>query len=142
MPSAAAAIEVNAERAKGEGWGGFAAWTFVGALLGFSLLGAASIGLLVFPVALVWLVVVVRTVRVWPEVAGVLAGAAALSLLVGFANLHSRPCPARGSGGVRYRGGAGSTSSCGGLDPWPWLLVGVALGCTGAMVYGIARMRS
>jgi len=125
-----------------EGWAGFAAWAVPGALLSLSFVGAASIGLFVLPVALLAVLVVGWTVRVWPELAGLLVGVAALSLLVGAANLGSTPCPSTGSGSVHVGDGTGRTSySCGGLDPSPWLVVGLALAGLGVAVYLWARPR-
>lgn len=129
------------ERWRAEGWAGFAAWGLVGALFSLSVLGAASIGLFVLPVAVLALMVVVWLVRVWPEIAGMLEGAAALSLFVALSNLGSTPCPSSGSG-VHVGGGAGGTSfSCGGLDPMPWLLVGLALAGAGLGIYVLSRAR-
>ncbi len=123
------------------GWGGFGAWGAIGALLAVSLLGAASIGLFVFPLALLGLWLVATRVRAWPEMAGVLEGVAALSLFVGIANLGSTPCPAAGSGTLKRGGGVPSGSSCGGFDPLPWLLVGLALAVIGLFSYVVARER-
>lgn len=126
-----------------EGWAGFAAWALPGVLLTLSVLGAASIGLFVLPVALLSLAVVAWAVRGWPEIAGLLEGAAALGLFVGLANLGSTPCPSSGSGSVQVGPGTGRTSfSCGGLDPTPWLLVGLALAGIGVAVYALARART
>lgn len=125
-----------------DGWGGFAAWAFVGALFSFSVLGAASIGLFVFPVALLSLLVARWVLRVWPEIAGGLVGLAALILLVGISNLGSTPCPSSGSGMSHGGGGPGTSSSCGGWDPVPWLVVGLVLAGTGFGVYVLARWRS
>ena len=116
------------------GWRGFAAWAVVGALLALSLWGAASIGLFVFPLAVLGVVLVRRRARPWPEAAGMLEGVAALSLFVGTANLGSSPCPAAGSGTVNLGAGAGGGSACGGMEPLPWLLVGLALAATGLFV--------
>lgn len=123
------------------GWGGFAAWAAIGALLTLSLLGAASIGLFVFPLTLLGLWLVGTTVHPWPEMAGVLEGVAAMSLFVGIANLGATPCPATGSGTVRRGGGVPSGSSCGGFEPLPWLLVGLALAVIGLVTYLAARER-
>jgi hypothetical protein len=123
------------------GWGGFGAWALVGALFSLSLLGAASIGLFIFPVAVLALVVATGTVRRWPEIAGLLEGMAALTLLVGISNLGSTPCPESGSHTVGP-GEAGTTWSCGGWDPLPWLLVGLAVAAAGVAVYALARPHS
>lgn len=127
-----------------EGWAAFAAWAFVGALLSFSVLAAASIGLFVLPAALLALAVTSWTVRVWPEIVGTLEGVAAPILVVGLANLGSTPCPSSGSGHVHPGGGpgTGTTSfSCGGLDPSPWLLAGVGMAAAGFAAYALARER-
>ena len=123
------------------GWGGFGAWAAIGALLALSLLGDASIGLFVFPLALLGLWLVGSRVRAWPEMAGVLEGVAALNLFVGIANLGSTPCPAAGSGTVQRGGGPASASSCGGFDPLPWLVVAVALAVIGLLTFVVARER-
>ena len=122
------------------GWGGFAVWVFVGALFSFSFLGAASIGLFVLPVALAALGLTCVFVRTWPEITGLLLGAAALSLFVGSANLNSTPCPSSGSGAVHV-GRPGETFSCGGRDPTLWLVVGVTLAGVSVGGYGLARSR-
>jgi hypothetical protein len=122
------------------GWGGFAAWAFVGALFSLSLLGAASIGLFIMPVAVLALLMVARTVQTWPEVAGLLEGMASMALFVGITNLGSTPCPETGSGTVGP--GEAATTSCGGWDPSPWILVGLALAAVGLAVYVLARDRS
>ena len=126
-----------------DGWGGFAAWAVVGALFSFSVLGAASIGLFVFPVALLALFVALWLVRAWPGIASGIVGLASLILLVGILNLGSTPCPSSGSG-MSYGGpGTGAMStSCGGWDPVPWLLVGVVLAGAGFSVYALARSRT
>lgn len=122
------------------GWGGFAAWALVGALFSLSVLGAASIGLFVMPLALLALLVAGRTVQRWPDMAGVLAGVAGLTLFVAIANRSSTPCPGSGSSSIRVGGNAGGASfACGGLDPLPWLSVGVALAAAAFAVYGLAR---
>lgn len=135
-------FELNGGTRRSTGWGGFAAWGLVGALFSFSVLGAASIGLFVLPTALVALAVVGMRVRVWPEVAGALEGAAVLSLFVGGANFNSTPCPSSGSGVVDVGGPTSGTFSCGGFDPLPWLLVGLALAGAGLVAYSLARPRS
>ncbi len=124
------------------GWSGFSVWALVGALFSLSVLGAASIGLFVLPVAVVALVLACVFVRAWPEITGLLEGAAALSLFVGMANLHATPCPSSGSGAVHIGRPGEGTFSCGGLDPMPWLLVGTVLAGAGLISYSLARLRS
>lgn len=122
-------------------WAAFAAWAFVGALLSFSVLAAASIGLFVLPAALLALAVTSRTVRVWPEIVGTLEGVAAPIFVVGLANLGSTPCPSRGSGHVHPPGTGTTSFSCGGLDPSPWLLAGLGMAAAGFAAYALARER-
>ncbi|MEW6154039.1 MAG: hypothetical protein AB1673_08645 [Actinomycetota bacterium] len=113
-------------------WGGFAAWAGGGAVSGLAGIAMPSVGLLVavLAVAVVALVRAGRHLQVWPDVAGFLPGAGSLFLLVGLANLNSTPCPSSGSG-LAGPGATGAMSSCGGFDPWPWLLIGVVLAATG-----------
>ncbi len=118
------------------------AWGFAGALLTFSAVAAASLGLFVLPVALI--VPAIMAKRVGPvrrgtAVAGALAGAAAVVLFVGVANLGSTPCPSSGSGAIGSGGFTGATS-CGGFDPWPWLAVGFVL-AGAALVAGCSANR-
>lgn len=139
---AAGVVAVREPRRQIKGGGGFASWSLVGALFSLSVLGAASIGLLlVLPVAVATLLFVGSTVRPWPESAGVLEGVAALSLFVAFANRDSTPCPASGSG-YAGPGSTGTSFSCGGLDPLPWLVVGMALAGAGIALYSLGRARS
>ena len=121
-------------------WGGFALWAGVGALFGLSAIAMPSVGLsvLVLTVAVVALLRVGH-LQVWPDVAGFLPGAGALFLFVGLANLNSTPCPSSGSG-FAGPGATGPISSCGGFDPWPWLLIGVVLTATGFALF-LARRR-
>ena len=124
------------------GWGGFAAWALVGALISVSVVGAASIGLFLLPVAIGAVVVVGRRTRVWPEVTGMLEGVAAASLLVALLNRDSTPCTTSDGDTVLQGSLPGRTSaSCGGVDPLPWLLVGIALAVVGVAVYARARLR-
>lgn len=129
----------NVSVVRTEGGSGFAVWALVGALFSVSFLGAASIGLFLLPVALAALVITSVFVRAWPEVAGVLLGAASLSLFVGSVNFHSTACPSSGSGTVHAGGPEGATFSCGGFDPVPWLLVGVTLAVASVATYALAR---
>ena len=108
-------------------------------MLALSLLGAASVGLFAFPLALLGLWLVGSGVRAPPEMAGVPEGVAAVSLFVGIANLGSTPCPSTGSGTVYAGAGTAGGYSCGGFAPLPWLLVGLALGAIGLCAFGVGR---
>jgi len=96
-----------------EGWLVFAAWVLAGALLVFSLLSAASIGLFVLPVAAIAVWLALRFGRTWPETLGIVSGVGAVCLLIA---LLSR-------------------------DAMPWLVAGVALLTAGVVAYALARRR-
>jgi hypothetical protein len=83
-------------------------WALAGALLAFSVVGAASIGLFVLPFAVIAFVFAARAMRNRAELLGLLAGAATICLLIGLIQL----------------GG-------GGLDPRPWFAAGGVLGLVG-----------
>jgi hypothetical protein len=120
---------------RGSGWRWFLAWVLVGGLLLFSLLAAASIGVFVLPFALLALWLVTRTARMGIEVLGSVAGAGLVCLGVAFAHRDYEPCP---EGAVTLAPGERSFS-CGGSDPLPWLVAGLALAAAGALAYAVAR---
>jgi hypothetical protein len=113
---------------------GFAAWVVAGGLLAFSLV--SWLGLLLLPVALVACWLAARGTRSTLELLGALSGAGLLCLGIAFGARDHSPCPPGGSLTVP----PGETSvSCGGFDPVPWLVAGLALVVAGALAYGIAR---
>jgi hypothetical protein len=83
-------------------------WALAGALLAFSIVGAASIGLFVLPFAVIAFVFAARATRNRVELLGLLAGVAAICFAIGLIQL----------------GG-------GGLDPRPWFAASVVLGFLG-----------
>jgi hypothetical protein len=120
------------------GWRAFAAWGVSGALLGLSFLGAASIGLFVFPFTLLAAFVTLRRASRWPEAVGVVGGAGAVFLLLAFLNRNYTPCSESSTLTI----GPGETSAtCGGFDPLPWLIVGLALVGASLVGYALARAR-
>lgn len=117
------------------GWRWFCAWAVAGGLLVFALLTGFSIGLLVLPFAAIAVWLVGRTARVWPEILGTGAGAAVVCLAVAALNRDYVGCP---EGPITL--GPGQTSySCGGLDPLPWLVAGVALLLAAPALYALVR---
>jgi hypothetical protein len=118
------------------GWVGFAAWAACGALASLAVVSAASIGLLLLPVAGAAVVAGVARVRFWPEANGALAGLASTALVVGFLNLGSRPCPRNGT--LVLPPGQREVS-CGGLDAEPFLIFGVATALVGLVCYAALR---
>jgi hypothetical protein len=116
------------------GWGGFAAWAVAGGLLTFSLL--SWVGLFLLPAALVACWLAGRSARSSLELLGAVAGAGLVCLGIAFGARDYSPCPPGGS----LRVPPGETSvSCGGFDPLPWLVAGLALVLVGALAYGVGR---
>jgi len=116
------------------GWRGFAAWAVAGGLLAFSFL--SSVGLFFLPVTLVACWLAARSARSSLELLGAVAGAGLLCLGTAFGARDYSPCPPGGS----LRVPPGETSvSCGGFDPLPWLVAGLALVLAGALAYGAER---
>ena len=116
------------------GWRGFAAWAVAGGLLAFSFL--SWVGFFLLPVALVACWFAARSARSSLELLGALTGAGLFCLGIGYGARDYSPCPPGGS----LRVPPGETSvSCGGFDPLPWLVAGLALVLVGALAYGVGR---
>jgi hypothetical protein len=116
------------------GWRGFAAWAVAGGLLALSLVSFA--GLFLLPVALVACWLAGRITRSGVELLGALPGAGLVCLGIAFGARDYSPCPPGGS----LRIPPGETSvSCGGFDPLPWLVAGLALMVAGALACGVGR---
>jgi hypothetical protein len=116
-------------------WRWFAAWAAVGGLVAFTLLGAATIGVFVLAFAVLAVVLVLRSGRLWPELLGAVFGIGVLCLVVGALHRDYAPCP---DGGLVVPPGETSVS-CGGADPVPWLIAGTLLSVAGAAAYLLAR---
>jgi hypothetical protein len=116
------------------GWRGFAAWAVAGGLLAFSLL--SWVGFFLLPVVLVACWLAARSARSSLELLGVLTGAGLFCLGIAYGARDFSPCPPGGS----LRVPPGETSvSCGGFDPLPWFLAGLALVLAGTLAYGVGR---
>lgn len=100
------------------GCGRFWFWALAGGLFAFSVVAAASIGLFVFPFALVAIWLASRAGRIWPEALGALAGTAAVCFFIGYVQ--------RGPGG---------------LDSFPWLVAGCVLAVAGVFGYAVLAPR-
>jgi hypothetical protein len=124
-------------RGRGPAW--FGAWLAVGAALTFSFLAGFSIGLFVLPFALLLLAIVATRSPRLPEALGVVSGIGVTLLLVAFVNRGNEPCPANG---VLHLGPGQQSVSCGGLDPHPWLYLGIAVTAAGAVSYVAASKAS
>jgi hypothetical protein len=116
------------------GWRGFAAWAVAGGLLALSLL--SWVGLFLLPVALLACWLAGRSARSSLELLGALAGAGLVCLGIAYGARDYSPCPPGGS----LRVPPGETSvSCGGFDPLPWLVAGLALVVVSGLAYGVGR---
>jgi hypothetical protein len=96
----------------------FWAWSLAGALVTFSLIAAASVGLFVLPFAALALAFASRRTRSRAEMLGGLVGAGAVCLAIAWLQ--------RGSGGLAAR---------------PWVVAGIVLAVAGAGGYALARRR-
>jgi hypothetical protein len=93
-------------------------WSLAGALISFSLIAAASVGLFVLPFAALALFFVARQTRDRAEMLGGLVGAAAICLAIAWIQ--------RGPGG---------------LDAGPWLVAGIVLAAAGLAGYAVFARR-
>lgn len=107
------------------GWGVLIAWTVSFALLTMALLGLMGVGVLILPFAGIAFLFTARRGRLWPEGAiGALLGVALVLLWGAFANRDYIPCLPENNRMVLSRGGRWH---CGGVDPVPLLLAGLAV---------------
>lgn len=117
------------------GWIAFSLWAVPGIVLGLQF---SAIGVLLLPVGLLAIVLLAKFTRVWPEVLGVSEGIAAACLLVVALNADYWTCPASGEVITRTKDSV-TVESCGTLNPWPWLVVGLIFAVGGAVAYGLAK---
>ena len=105
-----------------KGWSAFGAWAIAGSLWSVTLI--SFVGLFTLPFALLLTGLLVRYSPQRRDALGLLAGAAGVALVLGVVNLGYQPCPE--SGTLTMLSGEGS-SSCGGVAPAPFFVVGVVL---------------
>ena len=118
------------------GWQSFAEWALALALLSFALIGAATIGMFVFPFAVLALVLAERRNRPWPEsLMGGLVGIGSVLLFVAYRNRDYASCRR----GFPMRLAHGELFSCGGFDPMPWLAIGALLTAAGFVGYFVSK---
>lgn len=127
-------------QAAGRGFRWFMAWTLAGAMMSFSLLAGFSIGLFVLPLAAAVMLWTVRRSPHAVEAVGLFAGTGIVLLVIAFINRGYTGCPAGGLS-IGTDAPAGTAVSCGGLDPHPWLVAGVAFTAAGLALYGAHRLR-
>ncbi len=126
--------------AAGEGWRWFAGWSAAGAALTFSFLTGFSIGLFILPLAAVLLIWVARSAPRPTEALGFIEGIGATLLLVAFLGRDYTPCPAHARFDLPAGSPPGSSVSCGGFDPLPWLIAGIVVSGLALLSYAVLRL--
>lgn len=111
-------------------WAAFTVWAPIGVGYAFAMIGIASLGLLVLPVAIAATVVLARRVLFRDGLAGLVAGLGVPPLYVAYLN---RAGP--GNVCTAIPGGYSCNQE---LSPWPWVGVGVSLIAAGVL-WGIVR---
>jgi hypothetical protein len=110
-----------------DGWSAFLGWLLVGGLLGFAVLGAASVGALALPFIVILVVMTRRARPPSHSLVGLIAGVGVLLLFIGILNLGNTPCDETGTliDGVIVYGYVeagieedGAKTSCGGRRGW------------------------
>lgn len=110
-----------------------AAWTGVGLLLMASVV-LFPVGLLTLPVALAAGAYMATRRPAWPEVVGLLPGAAVFTAYVAYRNRHHQPCGTAFTGVVT----SGGEVSCAGIAPQPWVAATVLLLVLAVVGYAVA----
>jgi hypothetical protein len=100
------------------GCGRFWLWSFAGALVAFSLLAAASIGLFVLPFSVLAVIFVARRTRTRTEILGGLVGAASICFVIAW--IQRAPD---------------------GFDSLSWLIAGLVLAVAGIAGYAVFGRR-
>jgi hypothetical protein len=91
-----------------------------------------TIGMFIMPFAIWAFYHASARYRFFPEgISGAFLGVGVIILFIGFLHRHDVPCPTSGSL-IVFRGDHGS---CGGLDPMPWLRVGLTAMAIGIAIY-------
>jgi hypothetical protein len=124
-----------------EDWRWFAAWGGAGFLLTFSFLTGFSIGLFVLPVAAGALFFVASRSPHFAEGVGFLGGIGGVAVPVALLNRDYNPCPPHGALTIPPGAPPGTSVSCGGFDPEPWLDAGVVLTAIAVAAYAVLRWR-
>jgi hypothetical protein len=119
-----------------DGWQWFFAWAVAGFGLAFSVIGLASVGLLTFPFAIAAVVWLLWESPPTPAAVGAVTGVGCVPLLVAFLNRDYHPC----EGPLSLPPG-GSSISCGGLDPQPWLVAGLVIATVPLVAFAVLQLR-
>ena len=113
-------LVLSRDRDGGRGWRWFGIWATAGAAFTFSFLTGLSIGLLLLPVVAATLLFAALGSPHLTETTGFVAGAGVVAVLVGALNW-------------------GEDQS--GVEPAPWLLVGLAAATAAVFAYALAARR-
>jgi len=125
----------------GEGWRWFAGWSMAGAVFTFSFLTGFSIGLFILPLAAALLIWVARSAPHPIEALGFIEGIGATLLLIAVLNRDYTPCPPQGRLQLPAGNPPGSSVSCGGFDPAPWLISGLVVTALALLGYAVLHRR-
>jgi hypothetical protein len=116
------------------GWRWFGLWALPGAALAFQV---SVIGLLLLPFGFVGALLLVKRVRLWPEVLGLSQGFAGIFLLFAYANRDYLGCDDE-----RIALHPGELFPCHGTNPVIWLCVGLGFSAAGIVAYAALRRRA
>lgn len=109
----------------------FIAWGLCGALWAFS--GLSFAGFVVLPLAAVLTWLLLRHGPDRRDAIGLIAGAGAFLVLIGFLHVGDTPCPE--SGVLYVPAGQQGIVSCGGLDSLPWFVSGSLIVTIAVVLY-------
>jgi hypothetical protein len=119
-------------------WLWFIAWGLAGACFGLSI---SALAIFTLPLGIL-AVLVLRRRSGGREALGLLAGFGVVMGAVGSIHMHYQACSATGGSLFLRVGQTHVGSSCGGVDGIPWLIDGVVLVATAAILYLLASRRS
>jgi hypothetical protein len=112
----------------------YCAWTAAGFALSLGLLAPVGVGIPMLAAGMVAAAAIAVFGARWPEPLGALSGAGLACLLVAFRTSQTSICLADSGGMI----GPGDFY-CGGSDPLPWGVAGLALLLAGLFGYRLAR---
>jgi hypothetical protein len=134
---AALILRERSDVAGRHGWRWFGAWALAGALFTFSYLTGFTIGLFLLPLAAAALFVVAWQAPRLAETVGFGGGVALVALVAAFLNRDYRPCGEHGQLSIPPGAPPGTSISCGGTDPVPWLVSGLVIGALAVLTYAL-----
>lgn len=123
-----------------EGWRWFGAWAIIGGLGALALLSAMSVGLFLIPLVAIGAWLVGRRARIWPELLGLVLGAAFLCLAIGWGAQRLPHCSEERPPFPPLQRGETQTYSCTDARALPWIVVGSVLAVSGTVAYGAALL--